>query len=43
MYLEEIKRSDARRQLLEREMKELLKEIPLAQYILSLPSMGKVG
>ena len=24
-------------------MKELLKEIPLAQYILSLPGMGKVG
>jgi len=43
MYLEEIKRSDARRILLEGEMKELLKEIPLAQYILSLPGMGKVG
>ena len=43
MYLEEIKRSDARRKLLEREMEELLKEIPLAQYILSLPGMGKVG
>jgi transposase len=43
MYLEEIKRSDARRQLLEHEMKELLKEIPCAQYILSLPSMGEVG
>jgi len=43
MYLDEIKRSDARRKLLEREMKELLKEIPLAQYILSLPGMGKVS
>ncbi len=43
MYLEEIKRSDARRQLLERQMKELLKEIPLAEYILSLPGMGQVG
>ncbi len=43
MYLEEIKRSDARRRLLEHEMKELLKEIPLAQYILSLPGMGEVG
>jgi transposase len=43
MYLDEIKRSDARRRLLECEMKELLKEIPLAQYILSLPGMGKVG
>ena len=43
MYLDEIKRSDARRQRLEREMKELLKEIPCAQYILSLPGMGKVG
>jgi transposase len=43
MYLEEIKRSDARRKLLEREMQDLLKEIPLAQYILSLPAMGKVG
>ena len=40
MYLEEIKRSDARRKMLEREMKELLKEIPLAEYILSLPGMG---
>ena len=43
MYLEEIKRSDARRQLLEHQMKEILKEIPLAQYILSLPGMGEVG
>ena len=43
MYLEEIKRSDARRKLLEREMEELLKEIPCAQYVLSLPGMGKVG
>jgi len=43
MYLEEIKRSDERRKLLEREMKELLKEIPLAAYILSLPGMGRVG
>jgi transposase len=43
MYLDEIKRSDARRQLLEQEMTKLLKEIPLAQYILSLPGMGKVG
>ena len=43
MYLEEIKRSDARRKLLEREMEELLKEIPLAQYILSLPGTGQVG
>ena len=43
MYLEEIKRSDARRKLLEHEMQELLKEIPLAQYILSLPAMGKVS
>ncbi len=43
MYLEEMKRSDARRRLLEQHMKELLKEIPLAQYILSLPGMGKVG
>lgn len=42
-YLEEIKRSDQRRKLLEREMKELLKEIPLAEYILSLPGMGRVG
>jgi transposase len=43
MYLEEIKRADTRRKLLEREMTELLKEIPCAQYILSLPGMGKVG
>ncbi len=43
MYLEEIKRSDARRRLLESEMKEFLNKIPLAQYILSLPGMGKVG
>jgi len=43
MYLEEIKRSDDRRKLLEREMKELLKEIPLAEYVLSLPGMGRVG
>jgi transposase len=43
MYLEEIKRSDARRKLLEHEMEELLKEIPCAQYVLSLPGMGKVG
>ena len=43
MYLEEIKRSDARRKLLEHEMKELLKEIPLAEYILSLPGMGEVA
>jgi len=43
MYLEEIKRSDARRKVLEQEMKELLKQIPLAQYILSLPGMGEVG
>jgi len=42
-YLEEIKRSDERRKVLEREMKELLKEIPLAEYILSLPGMGRVG
>jgi len=43
MYLEEIKRSDARRQLLEGQMEELLKEIPCAQYILSLPGVGKVS
>jgi transposase len=43
MYLEEIKRSDARRKLLEHDMTELLKEIPCAEYILSLPGMGKVG
>jgi len=43
MYLEEIKRSDARRKALEGEMKELLKEIPLAEYIQSLPGMGKVS
>jgi len=43
MYLEEIKRSDGRRKLLEREMKELLKQIPLAEYILSLPGMGEVS
>ena len=43
MYLEEIKRSDARRKLLEREIKDLLKEIPLAEYILSLPGMGPVS
>jgi transposase len=42
MYLEEIKRSDARRRLLEGEMKELLTEIPCAQYILSSRT-GKVG
>jgi len=43
MYLEEIKRSDARRKMLEREMKELLKQVPLAEYILSLPGMGEVS
>ncbi|HVN79945.1 MAG TPA: hypothetical protein VMW38_13175, partial [Terriglobia bacterium] len=43
MYLEELKRADARRKLLEREIKELVKEIPLAQYILSLPGMGAVS
>jgi transposase len=43
MYLEEIKRSDARRTVLEHEIEELLKEIPLAEYILSLPGMGKVS
>jgi transposase len=43
MYLEEIKRSDARRKVLEREMKALLTEIPLAQYILSLPGAGPVS
>ena len=43
MYLEEIKRSDARRKLLEGQMEELLKEIPCAQYILSLPGVGKVS
>jgi transposase len=43
MYLDEIKRSDARRILLEREMEELLREIPLVPYLLSLPGMGKVS
>jgi transposase len=43
MYLEELKRADARRKLLEREIKELVKEIPLAPYILSLPGMGAVS
>jgi transposase len=43
MYLDEITRSDARRKVLEREMKTLLAEIPLAQYILSLPGMGPVS
>jgi transposase len=43
MYLEEIKRSDARRKVLERQMKALLTEIPLAAYILSLPGMGPVS
>lgn len=43
MYLEEIKRSDARRKALEREMQELLTQIPLAEYILSLPGIGKVS
>ncbi len=43
MYLDEIKRSDARRKLLECGMIELLNEIPLTEYILSLPGMGKVG
>ena len=43
MYLEELKRADARRKLLEREIKELVMEIPCAQYILSLPGMGAVS
>jgi transposase len=43
MYLEEIKRSDARRKALEHQMKALLTEIPLAEYILSLPGMGPVS
>jgi len=43
MYLEEIKRSDARRKILEQQIRELLKEVPLAEYILSLPGMGPVS
>jgi len=43
MYLEEIKRSDARRKALEHQMKALLTEIPLAEYILSLPGVGPVS
>ena len=43
MYLEEIRRSDARRKVLERQITDLLKEIPLAEYILSLPGMGPVS
>ena len=40
MYLEEIKRSDARRKVLERQGKALLAGSPLAEYILSLSGMG---
>ena len=41
MYLEEIKRSDARRKLLEREMEELLKEIPLPSISYRSPAWGR--
>ena len=43
MYLEEIKRSDTRRKALERQITGLLKEVPHAGYILSLPGMGPVS
>jgi transposase len=41
--LEEVTRSEARIKELEREIKELLKEIPLAVYIQSLPGIGPVS
>ena len=41
--LEEVTRSEARIKDLEREIKELLKEIPLAVYIQSLPGIGPVS
>jgi len=40
IYLEEIRRSDGKQKALERQIADLLKEIPLADYILSLPGMG---
>jgi transposase len=43
MYLEEIKRSDARCKELEHQITDLLKEMPFAEYILSLPGMGPVS
>ena len=43
IYLEEVKRSDARIKDLERAIKELLKQIPLAVYILSLPGIGPIS
>jgi transposase len=43
IYLEEIKRSDVRRKALECQITDLLKEIPLAEYILSMPGMGPLS
>jgi transposase len=42
-YLEEIKRSDASRTALERQIRDLLIGIPLAEYIQSLPGMGPIS
>lgn len=43
IYLEEIKRSDVRRKALECQITDLLKEIPLAEYILSMPGIGPLS
>jgi transposase len=41
--LEEVKRSEARIKDIDRAIKELLKQIPLAVYILSLPGVGPIS
>jgi len=40
MYLEEVKRSEARLKDIEKEMKKLLEEVPYANNILSIPGVG---
>lgn len=40
MYLEDLKRSERQLKEIEVEMKELLKELPYAKYILSIPGIG---
>jgi transposase len=42
-YLEEIKQADVRRTALERQITDLVKEIPLAEYIMSLSGMGPLS
>ncbi len=43
MYLEEVKRTEGLLKEIEKEMKRILKQVPYAQYLLSMPGIGAVS